>query len=151
TNPEQWAVLDEQVIRWRASGPYRFVQLQESLQLRQRVEPLAARLMAEQGTEAGLARLHPAVTQLEKAIADEDEKAAVDADAPFRRELHLSSGNAMRGGLAGIVHACVRVPDVEGRRKFSMDPVNRPRRLAELVATRDADGAAQAGEHLMTL
>lgn len=151
TSPDQWAVLDEQVIRWRAAGPQRFVQMQESLQLRQRVEPLAARLMAEHGSEAEVTRLQQVVTQMEKAIAADNEQAMVDADTSFHRELYLHSGNAMLGCLAGIVHACLRVPEFEGRRQFSMATVARHQRLADLIAARDPDGAEQAAQHLMSL
>jgi DNA-binding FadR family transcriptional regulator len=151
THPAQWAVLDEQVIRWRAAGPYRFVQMQESLQIRQRVEPLAARLMAENRTEEQLARLQRATDDIAHAIATASGQAMIEADTAFHRELYLSSGNTMLGRLAGTVHACLRVPDFQGYRRFSVDTVTRHRNLAELIAARDTDGAEQAAVRLMDL
>lgn len=151
TSPDKWAVLDEQVIRWRAAGPYRFVQMQESLQLRQRVEPLAARLMAENRTDEQLARLRQASEDIARAIANGSGQAMIEADTAFHRELYLGSGNTMLGRLAGTVHACLRVPDFQGYRRFSMDTVTRHRGLTDLIAARDADGAEQAAVRLMEL
>lgn len=151
TSPQQWAVLDEQVIRWRAAGPHRFVQMQESLQLRQRVEPLAARLMAENRTEAQLSRLRRATEEIARAITAGSGQAMIDADTAYHRELYLGSGNTMLGHLAGTVHACLRVPDFQGYRRFSMDTVARHQRLADLIAAGDADGAEQATVRLMDL
>lgn len=151
TNLEQWAVLDEQLIRWRAAGPHRFAQMQESLQLRQRVEPLAARLMAERRTEAQLERLKDATEQIERAITTGSGQGMIEADTSFHRELYLSSGNTMLGHLAGTVHACLRVPDFQGYRRFSTHTLARHQRLTDLIAACDADGAEQAAEHLISL
>jgi DNA-binding FadR family transcriptional regulator len=151
TSPEQWAVLDEQVIRWRAAGPQRFLQMRESLQIRQRVEPLAARLMAEHHSPAQLERLQRATEWIARAIARSSGQEMIEADTSYHRELYLGSGNTMLGRLAGTVHACLRVPDFQGYGRFSVDTVTRHQRLTALIADRDADGAEEAAEHLMTL
>jgi len=151
TDPEQWALLDEQVIRWRAAGPDRFVQMQESLQLRQRLEPLAARLMAERRTESQLERLRKATEQIRRAIAANSGQGMIEADTAYHRELYLASGNTMLGRLAGTVHACLRVPDFRDYQEFSLDTVTRHQRLTDLIAAQDADGAERAAERIMDL
>src|SRR5690606_31033188 len=85
------------------------------------------------------------------AIADGSGQAMIEADTAFHRELYLGSGNTMLGRLAGTVHACLRVPDFQGYRRFSMDTVTRHRGLTDLIAARDADGAEQAAVRLMEL
>lgn len=151
TDPEQWSLLDEQVIRWRAAGPYRFVQMQESLQVRQRLEPLAARLMATNRSEDQLQRLEQATERIARAISLKSGPAMIEADTAFHRELYLASGNTMLGCLAGTVHACLRVPDFQDYREFSSDTVDRHQRLTDRIAAGDADGAEEAAEHLMSL
>lgn len=141
TEPASWALLDEDVIRWRAAGPERFVQLHEALELRERLEPLAARRTADYGDAAAIAMLARSIEQMEQAIAADDGDLMIEADTAYHRALYLGSGNRMLARLAGTVHACLRVPDFQGYRRFSEDTLARHRHLADLVSAGDGPAA----------
>ena len=151
TSVEQWSLLDEQVIRWRAAGPRRFVQMQESLAIRTRLEPLAAGLVAARRDAATLGRIHDAVRGIRDAIATGDGPLMIAADTAFHRELYLGSGNSMLARLAGTVHACLRVPDFQDFRQFSADTVTRHQHFAEVLSSADPKAAEQEAERLMSL
>ncbi|NPC97643.1 FCD domain-containing protein [Nocardioides sp. zg-DK7169] len=151
TDPSSWALLDEQVIRWRASGSRRFVQLRESLQLRERLEPLAAGLTAAHGDPAVLESLADAVQRIDRATRAADPRLMIEADTAFHRLLYLGSGNDMLARLAGTVHACLRVPDFQRYRHFSPDTAARHGRLVDLVQAGDVAGAEKVCGELMDL
>jgi DNA-binding FadR family transcriptional regulator len=151
TPPEQWAPLDEQVIRWRAAGPRRFVQLRESLELRMKIEPLAARLTALRHDEATLQVLRSSVDRIGQAVAADDGNLMISADTAFHRALYIGSDNSVLAGLAGTVHACLRVPDFQDYRRFSPDSTARHRHLAEVISSGDGDAAEQAAAAMMEL
>jgi DNA-binding FadR family transcriptional regulator len=149
TPPEQWALLDEQVIRWRAAGPRRFVQLRESLELRMKIEPLAARLTAQRNDDATIQVLRTSVDRIGQAVAADDGNLMISADTSFHRALYIGSDNSMLAGLAGTVHACLRVPDFQDYRRFSPDSTARHRHLVEVISSGDGDAAEQAAAAMM--
>ena len=151
TPASEWAMLDEQVIRWRAAGEERFQQLYDSLELRERVEPLAARRTTLTRDAENLRRLATAVRGIEEAVRDEDNMAMVHADTEFHRALYLGSGNPLLVQLAGTVHACLRVPDFLRFERFSPDTLPRHQALQQAIEQGDADGAEQACARLVAL
>ncbi|WP_164477823.1 FadR/GntR family transcriptional regulator [Nocardioides pantholopis] len=151
TDSTQWALLDEQVIRWRASGPRRFAQLRESLQLRARLEPLAAGLSARHQDAAALDALEAAAVRIDRATRARDPRLMIEADTAFHRLLYLGSGNQMLARLAGTVHACLQVPDFQRYQRFSTDTAARHERLAVLVRNQDVEGAERLSGELMDL
>ncbi|MQW76809.1 FCD domain-containing protein [Nocardioides sp. dk4132] len=151
TDPSSWALLDEQVIRWRASGSSRFVQLRESLQLRERLEPLAAGLTATHADPVVLESLADAVVRIDRATRAADPRLMIEADTAFHRLLYLGSGNDMLARLAGTVHACLRVPDFQRYQHFSSDTAARHGRLVDLVQAGDVAGAERVCGELMDL
>lgn len=151
TEPEHWALLDEQVIRWRAAGPRRFVQLEESLELRSRLEPLAASLTAQRGDAETLAAIDREADQIDTAIRTDDGRLMIEADTAFHRLLYLGSGNSMLARLAGTVHACLRVPDLQDYARFSPDTVARHWELADLIRSGEAAAAERRTEVMMAI
>ncbi len=149
TDPSSWALLDEQVIRWRASGPWRFTQLEESLQLRERLEPLAASLIAARRPDHILAELSDATARIAHATAARDPQLMIEADTVFHKLLYVGSGNDMLARLAGTVQACLRVPDFQHYRHFTTDTANRHRSLLDLIRAGDRDGAERVCGELM--
>lgn len=149
TDPEHWALLDEQVIRWRAAGPKRFVQMQESLELRLCLEPFAARSLAERRHPESVARLQDAARRIGEAIEADSGPLMIQADTAFHRELYLGSGNSMLARLAGTVHGCLRIPDFQSYRTFSSDTTYRHQHLADAISLGDAD-RAEAETRMLT-
>lgn len=152
TPPSSWALLDEQVIRWRASGPLRFSQMEESLQLRSRVEPLAARLTASAASAEAVTDLARATDAISQAARLRDPRRMIEADIAFHRLLYTSSGNAMLAQLAGTVHACLRMPDFQEYRDFiEPDTSLGHTELLDHVRAGDGDAAERACTRLMEL
>lgn len=152
TEPTEWSLLDEHVIRWRSSGPWRFTQMEESLQLRGRLEPLAARLTAASATTATLDSLTEATEAIERATRSQDVHLMVEADVAFHRLLYVGSGNDMLSRLAGTVHACLRLPDFQTYRHFiNPHTAVQHRRLLDFVRAGDQTGAEGACQQLMEL
>lgn len=143
TDPEHWALLDEQLIRWRAAGPKRFVQMQESLELRLCLEPFAARSLAERRDPESLARLQDAAHRIGEAIEADSGPLMIQADTAFHRELYLGSGNSMLARLAGTVHGCLRIPDFQLYRTFSSDTAYRHQHLADAISAGAIDQAEE--------
>ncbi|WP_110241521.1 FadR/GntR family transcriptional regulator [Nocardioides gilvus] len=137
----EWAALDEHVIRWRAAGPERFAQLHDSLEVRERLEPLAARRMAESGPGSALEALRRAAGEIETANATQDTLLMLRADTAFHRALYLGSGNDFLAEMAGTVHACLRVPDFQRFHRFSPSTAVRHHALARAIADGDAEAA----------
>lgn len=151
TDSTQWALLDEQVIRWRASGPHRFAQLPGSLELRERLEPLAARLTARERDATALTALAESARAIEQATRTRDLRLMIEADTVFHRLLYLSSGNEMLARLAGTVHACLQMPDFQHYHSFSADSSARHSRLVTAIRDQDADGAETIASDLVAL
>ncbi|WP_165821296.1 FadR/GntR family transcriptional regulator [Nocardioides gansuensis] len=151
TDPSQWATLDEQVIRWRAAGAERFTQMQDSLDIRSRLEPLAARRMAERGHPAAIEELVAAARMIELATRTKDGPGMLVADTAFHRALFMGSGNAMLAKLAGTVHACLRVPDFQQFQRFSAGTAQRHHQLAQAVAAGLPDEAERVAADVIAI
>lgn len=149
TDPEIWSLLDEQVIRWRAAGPRRFIQLRESLELRLRLEPLAARSLAARQDPASIARLKEAAQRIAQAIEEDDGPLMIAADTAFHRELYLGSGNSMLARLAGLVHGCLRVPDFQDFRQFSSNTVDRHLHFTDVICKGTPEAAEAEAQAMM--
>lgn len=92
---EDWDALDEHLMRWNLSGPFRQQQFEALLELRVAVEPLAARLAAIRATDAQRAELLRLATSLHElgsqGLGDSEPYLAIDVD--YHRLLLLSSQN----------------------------------------------------------
>lgn len=143
TPPSEWAALDEHVIRWRAAGPDRFDQLHASIDVRERLEPLAARGMATAPEGETLVDLLKAAKEIEQATRTQDHLLMMRADTAFHRALYLGSGNDFLAGMAGTVHACLRVPDFQRFQRFSASTAARHHALVSAIADHDADLAEE--------
>lgn len=139
TPPSDWAALDDHVIRWRAAGPDRFTQMHDSLEIRERLEPLAARRMAVAPAGDAHADLARAARDIEVATREQDHRLMLQADTAFHRALYVGSGSDLLAEMAGTVHACLRVPDFQQFHRWSPHTASRHAELAGAVT--DGDGA----------
>ena len=151
TPVSQWSALDEQVIRWRAAGPDRFKQLHDSLEIRERLEPLAARRMALHQDEDWIAVLRKATAQIDQATKMRDQRLMATADTTYHRALYLGSGSELLASNSETVHACLWVPDFQAVRRFSPQTVQRHQRLTQAVVDGRADEAEVAGAELVAM
>lgn len=153
---EEWDALDEHLIGWNLSGPFRQRQLEALLELRVAVEPLAARLTAIRATEAQRAELLRLATRLHELGGRGlgDSEAYLRTDIEYHRLLLTSSGNPQFTTLTGPVELVLTwrsglglTPSVpaEGTLEDHL-------RTARAIVDADADAAERhARSHLRTV
>jgi DNA-binding FadR family transcriptional regulator len=151
----EWDNLNASVIQWTLDGPRRRDQLIELMDLREAVEPVAARLAAQRATaeqRAELLRSATALSDLGAAgLGDSDEYLA--ADIAYHSLLLTASGNALLAQMAGPVTEILR-----GRTSYGLTPSDpRPGTLEAHVATAaavvagDVDVAEREARHHLAL
>lgn len=104
-----WDLLDPDVIRWRSTGTESAKQLQELLDIRGAIEPLAARHAARSTSERHIQQLRDAVGAMGVAVASSDWDGFTEADVTFHRELLAAGGNRIVSQLADPIEAALRV------------------------------------------
>jgi DNA-binding FadR family transcriptional regulator len=102
----EWNLLDPDVLAWQleAGPPPEF--LQDALELRQLIEPAAARLAADRATDAEIAALEEAFTAMCEA---QDLEAWIDPDVRFHSILLQAAHNELLEHLSSIVTAVLRM------------------------------------------
>lgn len=105
---EHWNVLDPLLIRWRLAGNGREEQLCALTELRQAVEPIAAREAAEYATKADRFELLRISEQLEKFGQAGDLGQFLEYDVAFHSLILRASGNDMFAALAGPISEALR-------------------------------------------
>ncbi|WP_219106504.1 FadR/GntR family transcriptional regulator [Austwickia sp. TVS 96-490-7B] len=100
---ESWNVYDPRLIRWRLDGPGRMDQLTSISQLRRGIEPLAARLAAQQADVDHAQALTAAATGMAVAARIPDLIDYLGHDIAFHTTLLRASGNEMIAALAPVV------------------------------------------------
>ncbi|MGH3737168.1 MAG: FadR/GntR family transcriptional regulator, partial [Micromonosporaceae bacterium] len=105
---EQWDLLDRDVIRWRVRGPDQARQLDELMELRSAIEPMAARDCASSADAEIGAQLATCCDQMEQAVRAGDHAAFTDADIAFHAALLTGSGNRIFGQVSEAIEAVLR-------------------------------------------
>src|SRR6188508_2301841 len=101
-----WNLLDPDVLAWQLeAGPTREF-LQDALELRQLIEPAAARLAAGRATDDEIVALQEAFTAMCEA---RDLEASIDADVRFHSILLQAAHNELLEHLSSIVTAVLRM------------------------------------------
>ena len=115
--PSSWNPFDLSIIRWRLAGPDRLMHLQSLSELRSAIEPLAARLAADNATPEQCGALTAAVIGMSSTSRAANAPAYLAHDSDFHRTMLLASGNPMLAGLAEVV-----VEVLAGRTRHSLMP-----------------------------
>lgn len=100
---DAWHVFDPHVIRWRLAGTGRAAQLASLTELRQAIEPQAARGAAVHATSAQRAEFLRLATLLEETGSVGDLEAFLGYDIAYHRLLLHASGNEMFAALTDVV------------------------------------------------
>ena len=114
---ERWNLYDPQVISWRLASPARLAQLQSLTELRNAIEPEAARLAALRAPLASAGELMGLAGKLWAAGQADDAEAFLLLDIKFHRLVLSSSGNEMFAKLNTLVEAVLT-----GRTQYGMMP-----------------------------
>ena len=149
-----WSVLSPQVIAWRLASDAREEQLRSLTQLRQAVEPAAARAAAALRQGAGGRAAVPAVVAGLVAAAERlhalglrgegDGEEYIEADVSFHVHLLRASGNEMFAALESTISEVLR-----GRARLGRNPAWPTRRALDLhleLAENVVEGRPDAAE-----
>ena len=152
---ENWDVMDESVIKWRLNGPGYDQQVNELMELRLAIEPVAARLAADRATDEERDRLVELAKILAKlgVLNEGNTREFLDADIAFHAGLIEASKSPL---LICLVGPCTEV--ISGRwvrNTLSGVPqtatLERHVEIAEAVKMGDADAAAESSNELITI
>ena len=141
-----WNVFDPRVIRWRLDGERRMEQLCSLTELRQAIEPMAARAAAENATKAQRFELLRLSGQLLETGSAGELIRFLDYDIAFHQLILMASGNEMFAALAEPIAEVLR-----GRTLHHLMPAKPvPEALqwhiqvAEAISARDSEAAEAA-------
>lgn len=104
---ENWDLLDPDVIRWRSSTSSAVEQLDDLLDLRAAVEPVAAQLAASRSSEHEIEELSSSLAAMRAAFTQRDLAGFIEADYRFHQTLVLASGNRLFHQLWNTVQAAL--------------------------------------------
>ena len=102
----EWNMLDPDVLAWRIDTlePDDFVQ--DLIEFRQAVEPLAASLAAVRATDADITALEKAYADM--AAAGDDMESSLEADLRFHQIILQASGNELLAPLSSMVETVLK-------------------------------------------
>jgi DNA-binding FadR family transcriptional regulator len=143
TPPEDWNLLDEDVVYWRLHGTMRDQQMRELLQMRFAVEPVAAQQAAWRRDSVALEALRAACAAIEK--AEGDVYAFTEADVSFHEALLRASGNQMFTRLIGLVAVALEAREetlIQTHEHVSPEAVRTHREVVNAINNGDGNRAA---------
>ena len=149
-NRDAWKLLDSDVIMWRREARRDDDRLLVELaQLRDSIEPSAARLAAQYRDDENLSELDVAFAEFQAAGQDIDRLVAAD------REFHLGLLRATHNELMVRLDVVV-IHALDARNRIQhhpgaawLDPVPDHRAVLDAVRARDLDGAEKAMRHAL--
>ena len=144
-----WGLLDDDVLAWYQSAPPDAGFLQQLMELRQIIEPKAARWAAERGDEEGLDKIRIAIERMET------EKGSVEdfviADAQFHRAVLHAANNEFLAAMDGVIFTAllssIRITNKDPRENADSLPFHRD--VYDAIAQRDGDEAERIMEKLL--
>ncbi len=99
--PEQWNVFDTDILRWHSEEGRGDAILRDLVELRQTLEPQAARLAAGRATMDDLRRLGRSIDGMRLHAGDQDEYA--HADVEFHQAVYAASHNVLLRQFGAVV------------------------------------------------
>jgi GntR family transcriptional regulator, galactonate operon transcriptional repressor len=144
---ESWNLLDGDVLRWQGGEPPNFGFLESLAEVREIIEPPAARLAAQRRTQEDLDTMRAILDDM--AAARQDPDAMVAADVRFHQALLYAAHNEVLSRMEVILAAGLRVRDrFVHHSELGADPL--PAHHALYAAIHDGD-ADQAGAKVQAL
>jgi DNA-binding FadR family transcriptional regulator len=141
---DRWNILDPDVLAWAFSGTPDMRLLRSLFELREAIEPYAARLASERRTDADLKVMDQALVDMERfTLATQQGQ---EADRLFHEAILAASDNdaliALSSGIAAGVEWSTRFK--QRTRALPRDPVPEHRRVYDAIAAKDAVAASEA-------
>lgn len=148
-DPDEWNIVDPQVLSWYRPSPKVFDAI---LETRRGIEPLAAELAARRATLREIADLEAAWEGM--AQAGDDIERFADSDIAFHRILYAASHNPVFRRIGGMIDAALRF-SLHETTEHSPDrraaAIEVHKNLVEALRMRDPDAARQATVRILDL
>jgi DNA-binding FadR family transcriptional regulator len=148
---QRWNMLDPDVLAWAFTGTPDLRLLRGLFELREAIEPFAARLAAERRTDADLVTMDEALLAMQRlTLASEAGQAA---DRRFHEAiLHASDNDALVALSSGITAGVEWSTRFKQRtRALPRDPIPDHRRVFDAIVDRDGEAANEAMTTLVRL
>lgn len=149
---ERWSVTAPQVMFWRLQGPHRLAELHAIGELREGIEPIAARLAALNATEQERVRLLELGELLEETGARGELEIFLGFDIEYHQLMLRASRNPLLASFAGTVEQVLTART----HHHLMPPQPKPearawhRAAAAAVARGDAKAAEEAVRNIVS-
>ena len=149
-----WHVLSPEIIAWRLAGEDRLAQIESLTDVREAIEPRAARLAASNRTDAQATELlelgATLVSLAERGLGRIPEY--LDSDIRFHGLLLEASGNEMLYAMRGMVADVLQGRAVHGLHPVwpELDAVNDHLLIAEAIHAQDPEAAESASRHQLS-
>jgi GntR family galactonate operon transcriptional repressor len=144
-----WGLLDDDVLAWHQSAPPSSSDLRQLLEVRQVVEPHAARWAAERGTEDEVALIRTSLERMESGQGSVED--FVVADAAFHRSVLRAAKNEFLGAFEGAIFSAllgsIRLTNKDPRENAESMPFHVA--VCEAIEAREPDHAEQAMQRLL--
>jgi len=145
-----WALLDDDVLAWHQSAPPRAEFLRQLIELRQILEPRAARWAAERGSNEDLREIESAQSRMEEERGSIED--FVVADALFHRSILRAAQNELLRSMEGVIFSAllisIRVTNKDPRENEDSIPFHRE--VTNAILTRDGMVAEKKMEMLLS-
>jgi GntR family galactonate operon transcriptional repressor len=146
---DRWNMLDADVMRWQTTAADDPGLLEELTEVREVVEPAAARIAAGRASEEDIEALREALADMAAAVGDPE--ASVEADLAFHRRLMAATHNNFLVRMERIIAIGLAERDklVHGA-PTAEDPVPSHRKVFDAIVAGDPAAAEQAMFALVT-
>lgn len=145
--PINWNLLDVEVLNWRYSAmpPAQFYG--ELFEIRQMIEPGAARLAASRGTHAEIAAIGAAFDAMNEAVRLD--VSGIEADLLFHRSILAATHNALLVQMGNLIAVGLNISHRAARESFVVFlPMHKA--IYDAIARRDGEAAGEAMRHLLS-
>ncbi len=143
----RWNLFDTDVLEWRytAMPPEAF--FRELFEIRRMIEPEAASLAAQRGSEAEIAAMETAYELMETAKNGSDE--AIEADLAFHREILAAAHNPLLHQMASLIGVGLLVAYRISRDPFTVF-LSKHKEVLIAIKKRKPEAARKAMDQLLT-
>lgn len=138
-----WNMLDPDVLAWRLGNTQSDQFVQDLVEFRQAIEPLAAKLAAERATDEEIAQLEQAYADM--VVAGEDVDAAVEPDLRFHQVILRASKNELLAPMGAMIETALSASFRMSTPAIKIDALSVHKAVLDAIKSRDP------GEAWMTM
>lgn len=145
----QWGLLDDDVMAWTQSAPPSTERLIQLLEIRQVIEPKAARWAAERATPKAIGEIEAAIEKMESEQGEVMQFVA--ADASFHRAILHAANNEFLSAMEGLIFSALlsSIQLTNSDPRDNKDSIPYHRRVFEAIKKAKANTAEKAMSALL--